>query len=90
MFPERLKSSMRKLFNTMGIEVHRRDSRSSLLGVLRTAKKAGLLPGTVIDVGAAYGSFVSQCCKVFPALDLYVLSHYKSISLCWKRSLKPY
>ena len=43
MFPERLKSSMRKLFNTMGIEVHRRDSRSTLLGVLQAAKEAGLL-----------------------------------------------
>lgn len=66
MFPERLKSSMQKLFNTMGIEVHRRDSRSTLLGVLRAAKKAGLLPGTVIDVGAAYGSFALQCRRVFP------------------------
>ncbi len=66
MFPERLKSSMRKLFNTMGIEVHRRDSRSTLLGVLRAAKNAGLAPGTVIDVGAAYGSFALQCRRVFP------------------------
>lgn len=66
MFPELLKSSMRKLFNTMGIEVHRRNSRSTLLGVLRAAKNAGLAPGTVIDVGAAYGSFALQCRRVFP------------------------
>jgi len=66
MFPELLKPTMRKLFDAMGIEVYRRDSRSSLLGVLRAAKKAGLLPGTGLGVGAAFASFVSQCCKVFP------------------------
>ena len=46
--------------------MHRRSSRSSLTGVLWQAKSVGLLPNTVIDVGAGYGEFTSKCQTVFP------------------------
>lgn len=66
MLPQLLKPIIRKLLNAFGFEVHRRGSRSSLMGVLQSCKNVGLSPETVIDVGAAYGSFDLQCYKVFP------------------------
>lgn len=57
---------VRRAFHSVGLEVHRvRDvptpspgiPRHSLAGVLTQAKHAGLQPATVIDVGAAFGTF---------------------------------
>jgi len=40
--------------------------RNSLEGVLEQARRVGLTPGTVIDVGAAFGIFSRECHKIFP------------------------
>jgi FkbM family methyltransferase len=68
-----LKASLRQLFSVLGLEVRRissssvgRGPRDSLLQILRQAKAVGFSPKTVIDVGAAYGSFTDQCNTVFP------------------------
>jgi FkbM family methyltransferase len=68
-----LKSCLRKLLGAAGLEVRRisplsagRGQRDSLLQMLRQAKAVGFSPQTVIDVGAAYGSFTYQCNTVFP------------------------
>ena len=66
-----LKNIIIRGFNLVGLEVHRRVSdsrhqRSCVLGALQQAKDIGLAPATVIDVGAAYGTFTSQCFNVFP------------------------
>lgn len=60
MFPSLLKTVILKSLNALGFEMHRSSSRSSLTGVLRQPKNIGLLPNTVIDVGAAYGGCVSR------------------------------
>lgn len=39
--------------------------RESVHGALYQAKKVGLHPGTVIDVGAAFGHFTSMCYEAF-------------------------
>jgi FkbM family methyltransferase len=44
----------------------------SIQGFLQQAKSVGLSPTTVIDVGAAYGSFSLECSNVFPKAQ-YVL-----------------
>lgn len=69
-----LKKIIKKSFNLVGLEVRRRDisslhgryPRNSLPGLLQQARNVGLSPATVIDVGAAYGSFALQCHNVFP------------------------
>jgi len=66
MLPQLLKPIIRKSLNVFGFEVHRSGSRSSLTGVLRSCKNVGLSPETIIDVGAAYGSFALQCYNIFP------------------------
>src|SRR2546426_1036456 len=48
------------------------DQGSSLIALLRQAKNVGLLPSTIIDVGAAYGAFTWQCHAVFPDSE-YIL-----------------
>jgi FkbM family methyltransferase len=48
------------------------EPRSSVIGLLQQARNVGLLPSTVIDVGAAYGAFTWQCLAVFPDAE-YIL-----------------
>ena len=76
MVPRVFRDVIRKSMGLVGLEIHRKVAsqqphyndglRSSVLGVLKQAKKQGFSPATVIDVGAAYGSFATQCHKVFP------------------------
>lgn len=40
--------------------------RNSLQGVLGQVRRVGFTPGTVIDVGAAFGIFTRECHKIFP------------------------
>lgn len=40
--------------------------RNSLQGVLGQVGRVGFMPGTVIDVGAAFGIFTKECHKIFP------------------------
>jgi FkbM family methyltransferase len=40
--------------------------RNSILGLLQHARSVGFQPGTVIDVGAAQGSFTRECHAIFP------------------------
>jgi FkbM family methyltransferase len=64
-----LKKIVQRLFNSIGLEVRRRPDehpRRSLLGVLQQARSVGLSPATIIDVGAAYGSFALLFNNVFP------------------------
>lgn len=67
-----LKSSLQKLLAIGGMEVRRivpvpiGRARNSLLQLLEQARSVGLSPRTVIDVGAAYGSFTRLCHGVFP------------------------
>lgn len=68
-----LTSLARALFRTVGLEVKRVNQagqgvprRDSIREVLLQAKARGFSPGTIIDVGAAYGSFAKQCVEVFP------------------------
>lgn len=75
-----LKKTLRRTLALAGLEVHRRraprapghDQRGSLSGLLHHAKKAGLSPATVIDVGAAYADFTVECHRVFPDVN-YIL-----------------
>lgn len=61
-----VKSLLLKMIGSHGYELRRRDGRSSLIGVLTQAKKMGVNPAEVIDVGAAHGRFTETCSKVFP------------------------
>jgi FkbM family methyltransferase len=70
MAPKILKNGIKKSLSLVGFEVHRKGAnsiiRSSVSGVLRQVKKHGFSPATVIDVGAAFGSFAMQCHAIFP------------------------
>lgn len=70
---KKLTSIVKALFRTAGLEVRRVNPagqgmprRDSIHEVLLQAKARGFSPGTIIDVGAAYGSFAKQCVEVFP------------------------
>ena len=60
-------------FGLVGLEVRQKRpggllsvGRDSLRGVLLHARSVGCAPSTIIDVGAAYGSFTQECLAVFP------------------------
>jgi len=63
-----LKQLIKKFFNIFGLEVRRgtKDRRCCLVGSLQQIKNLGFIPATVIDVGAAVGSFTLQCYNIFP------------------------
>jgi FkbM family methyltransferase len=76
-----MKKVIQKLFRRFGFEIHRRaganalisgPERASLEGSLVQARRAGFVPATVIDVGAAFGSFSRTCHSIFPEAQ-YIL-----------------
>ncbi|HWS87106.1 MAG TPA: FkbM family methyltransferase [Pyrinomonadaceae bacterium] len=84
MIPNVLKAGVKRALGVVGLEVRRKGSggtpapaaagspRCSLTGVLRQARGQGFVPATVIDVGAAFGWFATECHGVFPEAE-YVL-----------------
>lgn len=62
------KDAVKKLLLAFGIEIHKKGKlqRCSLKGVLENLKANGFNPATVIDVGAAFGSWSHACAEVFP------------------------
>lgn len=76
-----MKKVIQKIFRRFGFEIHRRaganalvsgPERASLEGSLVQARRAGFVPATVIDVGAAFGSFSRTCHSIFPEAQ-YIL-----------------
>lgn len=76
-----MKTLVQRLFRSIGCEVRRyradgtadrEYARDSLKGVLEQVKATGFTPATVIDVGAAMGSFTKTCHEFFPHAQ-YVL-----------------
>ncbi len=68
-----MKRFARRAFGALGLEVRRKSALPpeapacrSLLAVLSHAASLGLAPATVIDVGAAEGTFTGMCRHVFP------------------------
>lgn len=68
-----IKTLLKQMCRMVGVECRRISaagtssrSRESLPQLLEHAKGVGLSPNSIIDVGAAYGSFTSQCLEVFP------------------------
>lgn len=61
------KKIIKNLLLPFGLEIHKKMdySRSSLIGVLNNLKKNGFEPNTVIDIGAAFGSWSTTCAQVF-------------------------
>lgn len=80
MGPDPLKSAIRAMLRLFNLDIYRLDSakaislsRSGIEGLLRQAQSMGFKPATVVDVGAAYGSFASQCVSVFPKARFLLL-----------------
>lgn len=79
------KKLVKKLFDLLGLEVHRKVSsanvdnspapftRNSLSGVLRHVKQLGFVPQTVIDVGGAFGLFSAEALHIFPHANYQLL-----------------
>ncbi len=74
-----LKDLARRLLGALGLEVHRKSvlppdtqDRQTLAVVLSHVASLGLRPATVIDVGAADGTFTRACRQIFPQAS-YVL-----------------
>ena len=75
-----LKRAIRAMLRRFNLDVYRLDSskavslsRSGIDGLLCQAQSMGFMPTTVVDVGAAYGSFASQCFSVFPKARFLLL-----------------
>ena len=52
----------------LGFEIHGKGSvhQRSFVDALKHARDLGLSPATIIDVGAAYGTFTLKCYDIFP------------------------
>ena len=70
-----MKHLVRQVFWKLGFDIQRVNKtsrtelgsqRNSLQGVLGQVHRVGFTPGTVIDVGAAFGIFTKECHKIFP------------------------
>jgi FkbM family methyltransferase len=92
-----MKKLIQRVVRLLGYEIRRRGGgaslgsgpeRTSLEGSLTQVRQAGFVPATVIDVGAAVGSFTRTCCTVFPEaqylliepLDEYIPSLRKVVN----------
>ena len=73
--PIGMKKLIQKMFRRLGFELHQRaggissasgSERTSLEGSLEQVREAGFMPATIIDVGAAFGSFSRTCHAVYP------------------------
>jgi FkbM family methyltransferase len=78
--PEFIKRCAKLCFSVFGLEVRWKQNddgqlrpRTVTADVLQQAKRIGLVPGTVIDVGAAFGSFTRECHAVFPDAQYILL-----------------
>lgn len=84
-----LKAWTRKLFRSMGLDVRlvspssaTSSMRDSIRQLLEQAKGMGFQPSTVIDIGAAHGSFARQCLEIFADTQYLLvepLSEYQPI-----------
>jgi FkbM family methyltransferase len=81
-----MKQFIQRIVRSLGYEIRRRtgpDSlgsgpeRASLEGSLRQVREAGFTPATVIDVGAAIGSFTRTCHSVFPNAQYLLIEPLK-------------
>ena len=81
-----MKTLVQRLFRSVGFEICRYRAeraaegsvlRHSLDGVLQQVKSTGFAPATVIDVGAAMGSFTSTCHKYFPEAQYLLIEPLK-------------
>jgi FkbM family methyltransferase len=92
-----MKAIVKKGLRCLGIEVRRAARtatdtlavrRDSLEGLLNQVQKLGFSPATVIDVGAASGTFSNQCHQVFPAATYLLIEPLQEFLSPLKRLLK--
>jgi FkbM family methyltransferase len=91
-----LKIGLRNSFAKLGLEVHKRNAsrfigeypRDSLRGLLLQSNQIGFAPGTVVDVGAAYGAFTCECKKVFPDTAYVLVEPLKEYEEFLKSAVK--
>ena len=92
-----MKKVLQKLFRRFGFEIHRRaganalisgPERASLEGSLVQARRAGFVPATVIDVGAAFGSFSRTCHSIFPEAQYILVEPLREYIPALKRITK--
>jgi FkbM family methyltransferase len=81
-----MKTLVQRLFRSIGFEVRRyrthgaadrEFARDTLKGVLEQVKATGFTPATVIDVGAAMGSFTRTCHEFFPHARYFLIEPLK-------------
>ena len=92
-----MKAIVKKGLRCLGIEVRRAARtatdtlavrRDSLEGLLNQVQKLGFSPATVIDVGAASGTFSNQCHQVFPKATYLLIEPLQEFLSPLKRLLK--
>lgn len=66
-----------RVLGLAGFELRRSDApgddRASILGILENARRNGLQPGSIIDVGAAFGDFSRAAAEAFPGKGLLLV-----------------
>ncbi len=61
-----IKKLIKRFFYVFGLEIHRSvGERCSIVGTLQQIRNLGFTPATVIDVGAAVGTFTVLCHRLF-------------------------
>jgi FkbM family methyltransferase len=88
-------SAAKRAFRSVGLEVAWRNPlsasgkypRSSLLGLLEQAREVGFSPRTVVDVGAAYGSFALACNRIYPTAKYVLLEPLREYETFLKKAM---
>jgi len=76
-----MKQVINNLLRRAGFEISRVRTKNELVGRLSHVRELGLNPGTVIDIGAAWGEWSKECNKVFKGMSYMLvepLSEYKN------------
>ena len=94
MGPDQLKRAIRAMLRRLNLDIYRLDSgkavslsRSGINGLLCQAQSMGFMPTTVVDVGAAFGSFASQCVSVFPNARFFLLEPLAEYQVVLKKMM---
>ena len=89
-----LQRAIRAMLRQLNLDIYRLDSekavslsRSGINGLLRQTQSLGFVPATVVDVGAAFGSFASQCASVFPHAQYFLLEPLAEYQVVLKKMM---
>ncbi|TAN51549.1 MAG: FkbM family methyltransferase [Rhodospirillales bacterium] len=75
-----MKRLLLKLLRSLGYDLVPSQGRATMAGVLNQAKRNGLRPATIIDVGAGRGDFTRLAASIFPEAAILMIEPLSEFS----------